>query len=468
MLSFLLVGLYTSTLNSASIYGEITVIMSIMVFLNVFLSYGMETAFFRFLNSTQDKLSVIATSTYSLLWSSILFLVVALLGRHLIANWLDVNIDYVTFAIWILVLDALVVIPFSRLRADQRPIKYAIIKIGNVVVNLGLNLFFLLALPAIAEQNPDSFLGSIYQPDFQAGYIFLSNLIASLLTFFVLSGDYFNLKARFNWTLWSRMMRYGLPILLAGIAFSINEHFDKILLERLLPANIAKTEVGIYAACYKIGLFMTLYSTAFRLGIEPFFFSHASDENAPKTYAQITKYFVVFGCLIMLAVVVFSDVLKLILLQNPTYWEAMGVVPLIILANFCLGIYTNLSVWYKLIDKTMYGAYISFVGAALTLGLNFLLIPSLSYYGSAIATLVAYGGMMLISWYWGSKRYPIPYDLKNIMLYLSLSIAASVISFYFYRDNIWVGLGLLLAFTAFVFVREIKPLLDVKQSTNTN
>jgi len=256
-------------------------------------------------------------------------------------------------------------------------------------------------------------------------------------------------------------MRYGMPIMVAGIAFAINEQFDKILLANLLPANIAESEVGVYSACYKLGLFMVLYRTAYTLGIEPFFFSHSSDKNAPQTYAMVTKYFVIFGSFILLSVIVFADLFKLLMIRDSSYWEAMKVVPLIILANFFLGIYTNLSVWYKLIDKTYIGAYISIVGAIITLVLNFLLIPTMSYYGSAIATIAAYGSMMFISYYLGNKYYPIPYDLKKIGGYLSLSILFSAVSFYGFRENYYVGVGLLIVFLYFIYHNEKETLMRI-------
>ena len=421
----------------------------------------METAFFRFYSAETDKENVIATSTISIFWSSILFLFGALIFRNTLASWAHVDVQYITFTIWILVLDALVIIPFSKLRANKRPMMYAIIKIGNVVVNLALNLYFLLVLPKIYADGPDSFLGNMYIDNFEIGYIFVSNLLASLLTFVVLSPNYVSLKRNFDVVLWKKMMRYGLPILIAGIAFAVNEHFDKILLGYWLPDNIAKSEVGAYSACYKLGLFMVLFATAFRLGIEPFFFSHSSNENAPQTYAMITKYFVIFGSLILLGVIVFADILKLLLLDNESYWEAMKVVPLIILANFFLGIYNNLSVWYKLTDKTIIGAYISIVGALLTLLLNYVLIPTFSYYGSAIATISAYGSMMLISYILGKKHYPIPYDMEKIGSYLGISILFSVISFYGFRENYFVGIPLLLAFLYFIYHNEKTTILNI-------
>ena len=258
-------------------------------------------------------------------------------------------------------------------------------------------------------------------------------------------------------------MLFRSPILVARIAFAINEHFDKILLGKLLPANIAKSEVGAYSACYKLGLFMVLFRTAYTLGIEPFFFSHANTENAPQTYATITKYFVIFGSFISLGVIVFADLLKIILLDNKTYWDAMKVVPLIVFANFFLGIYTNLSVWYKLIDKTRVGAYISIVGALVTLLLNFLLIPIMSYYGSAIATIAAYGSMMAISYYLGKNKYPIPYDMKRIFGYLTVSILFSAIAFYipYVRENYFIKIAMLGVFLYFIYYSEKETLLKI-------
>ncbi|MES2805603.1 MAG: polysaccharide biosynthesis C-terminal domain-containing protein [Bacteroidota bacterium] len=460
MFSFILVPLYTDLLPKAE-YGKVSVIFACMIFFNVILAYGMETAFFRFYNKETDKSSVVETTSVSLFWTSLSFLFLALLFRNKLAIWSGIDAQYITYTIWILVLDALVIVPFSKLRVNQQPIKYAIIKIGNVAINLVLNLFFLSYLPVIAQSNPDSFLSSFYLEDFQIGYIFVSNIVASLVTFLMLSPNYLLLKWHFDYKLWKRMMGYGLPIMVAGIAFAINEQFDKILLWKLLPANIADAEVGVYSACYKLGLFMVLYRTAYTLGIEPFFFSHADKEDAPQTYATITKYFVIFGSFILLSVIVFADVLKYIMIQDESYWEAMKVVPLIILANFFLGIYTNLSVWYKLIDKTHIGAYISIIGAIITLALNYLLIPTMSYYGSAIATIAAYGSMMFISYYFGNKYYPIPYDTNKIAMYLLISIGFSAVSFYGFRENYYVGITLLLAFMYFIYHNEKELLIKI-------
>ena len=250
------------------------------------------------------------------------------------------------------------------------------------------------------------------------------------------------------------MLKYSLPIMLAGIAFTVNEVFDRILLDRLLPQDIAKAEIGKYSACYKLAVFMTLFGTAFRLGVEPFFFSHANTENPKKAYAQITNYFVIMGSLIFLGVMVFIDPLKRLLVRDAAFWDAMDVVPIILLASFCLGIYHNLSVWYKVTDRTRFGAYISSVGAALTLAINFVFIPKAGYMASAWATLAAYGSMMALSYYFGRKYYPIPYNMRKIVFYLSVSLVFSILSFYVFNRNLIAGSILLLLFLGLVYKME--------------
>jgi O-antigen/teichoic acid export membrane protein len=460
MISVFLTPLYTIVLKQTADFANVTIIFSYLVFFNVVLSYGMETAFFRFYNLEEDKKKIISTATVSIFWSSLIFLFLALLTRNTIAKSINIDVHFVTYTIWILALDALAIIPFSKLRAQKRPMVYAIIKISNVIVNLLLNIFFLVALPKIIASNPSGFLSTIYYENFQVGYIFISNLVASLLTFAILSPNYFNINWRFDIALWKKMMQYSIPILVAGIGFAINEHFDKILLDWF---KVSKSDIGAYSACYKIGMFMVLFRTAYTLGIEPFFFSHANNENAQQTYATITKYFVITGSFILLFVIVFIDLLKVLLVPNPIYWDAMKVVPLIVLANFFLGIYTNLSVWYKIIDKTKIGAYISITGAIITLILNYLLIDKYSYYGSAIATIAAYGSMMFISYYLGKKQYPIPYDIKKIASYLGIAILLSGLSFYIpiFRKSYIFGIFALLSFGYYIYRNEKQVLLKI-------
>lgn len=456
MLSFLLVRLHTdeSVLKSVADYGDVSLIFSYFVLFNVILAYGMETAFFRFFNKESDKDKVVGTSTISLMITSLGFFVIALVFQNQIAKLIDIKVEYINLVIWILLLDALVIIPFAWLRANSKPMKYALIKILNVVINLGLNLFLLLWLKDLAI---DSLVfESIYKPNFEINYIFIANLVASAFTLLLMLPFYFKVKFKFNKVLWKQMMRYAFPVLIAGVAFSINETFDRILLDKLLPEDIAKTEIGMYSACYKLALFMMLFATAYRLGVEPFFFSHAKSENPKKNFALILEYFVIFGSVILLVIIVFVDILKVIFIGNEAYWEAMWIVPIILLANFCLGIYHNLSVWYKITDRTKFGAYISVFGALLTLGLNFWLIPIISYKGSAIATLTAYASMMLLSYYFGRKYYPIPYNLKKIGMYFLLSVTLSMLSFYQFRENYIVGVSMLIVFLGIVYFAEQK------------
>jgi O-antigen/teichoic acid export membrane protein len=464
MISFLLNPLYVDQLPKQE-FADVSIVFAWLVFFNVILSYGMETAFFRFFNTEENKKKVISTSTVSIFWTSIAFLGLALLYRNALSHWSGVKIEYVTYTIWILVLDALAIIPFSRLRATKRPMVYAAIKIGNVSINVLFNLFFLLLLPQLANSNPDGFFNTIYFENFQVGYIFVANLIASLLTFVILSPDYLKINWKIDFELWKRMIDYAFPILIAGLAFAINEHFDKILLDKL---HVSKEDIGAYSACYKVGMFMVLFRTAYTLGIEPFFFSYASNENAQHTYATITKYFVIFGSFICLFVIAFADLLKYFLVPNPSYWVADKVIPLIVLANFFLGIYTNLSVWYKIIDRTKVGAYISIVGAIVTLALNFILIPKIGYYGSAIATIAAYGSMMIISYQMGQKKYPIPYEMNVILKYLGITILFSAISFYIpvLRENYLVKIVLLSLFLYFIYRNEKETLLKIIKRKN--
>lgn len=458
MLNFLLVPLYTTkgVLSSVAEYGKVSLIYSWFVIFNVILAYGMETAFFRFFHKEDDKKKVVGTASVSLIITSLTFFVLAFLFKNQISQFTNIKAEYISLVIWILLLDALVIIPFAWLRANEKPMKYAIIKICNVAVNLGLNIFLLLWLKGLADGN--SFFNNFYQPNFEINYIFISNLVASGLTLLLMVSFYTKIKYTFDSVLLKKMLRYAFPVLIAGIAFSINETFDRILLERLLPENIAETQIGMYSACYKLALFMTLFATAYRLGIEPFFFSHANSENPQKNYAKILEFFVAFGAVIFLSVVVFADILKPIIIRSEAYWEAMWIVPLILLANFCLGIYHNLSVWYKITDRTKFGAYISVFGALVTLVLNIWLIPKIGFKGSAIATLSAYGSMMLLSYYFGRKYYPIPYNLKKIGSYLLVSTAFSILSFYYFRENYVVGISMLVVFLLIVFVSEKKEL----------
>jgi len=443
MLSFLLVRLHTdkSVLENVSDYGDVSIVFAYFVLFNVVLAYGMETAFFRFFNKEPSKAKVLSTATISILGSSLGFLILGLLFQQQIADLTHIHVNYITLVVWTLFLDALVIIPFAYLRAQGKPVKYTAVKLTNVVVNLALNVFLLVYLKALSVDN--SILDSIYIANFEVSYIFIANLVASGVTLLILLPFYFKINYKIDTVLWKKMLRYALPVLVAGVAFSINETFDRVLLERLLPESIAKTSVGMYSACYKLALFMMLFATAYRLGIEPFFFSQSKTKDATKNYAKILDFFVICGALILLVVVVFVDILKIILIPNEAYWEAMKVVPILLLAYLFLGIYHNLSVWYKITDRTKFGAYISVIGAGITLLVNLIFIPSFSYMASAMATLVAYVSMTILSYYFGRKHYLIPYNIKKIGIYLVLAISLSALSFYQFRAQYFIGSALI-------------------------
>ena len=461
-LSIVLVPLYVIVLGKEQ-YGVYASLMAFLILGNVVLSYGMETAFFRFINKEESQKKIVqSTALSSLTISTLIFLIVTLIFSQDISSILLFKREFIVYGIIILSLDALAVLPFVWFRANNKPMRYATIKIISVSINLGFNLFFFLLLPELAKGNTNMIWDSIYLAEDQVAYVFIANIIASGFTLALLSPLYLKIGFGINRRIWKQMIRYAFPVLIAGIAFSINEAFDKILLKYLLPESIAEAQVGVYAACYKLGVFLTLFASAFRLGIEPFFFNHSKHRDAKENYATITKYFTIFGSMILLFVVVYIDIFKQILIPESSFWEALTIVPIILLANLCLGIYHNLSVWYKVTDRTRFGALISSIGACITIVLNFLLIPWISYKGSAIATLAAYGSMMVISYLLGRKYYAVPYDLKKIGAYLLLSVVFSVFSFYVFGGDLWIGTVFMLLFIGLVYQfekREIKLIL---------
>ena len=454
IISVLLVRVHTdkAILENVSDYGNLSLIFSYVILFNVILSYGLETSFFRFFNNDSNKEDVLSTSSISIIFTSFLFFALASIFKLEISEFTGIEPQYLTLVLWILVLDALVVIPFAYLRAKGNAIKYSIIKIINIIVYFSLNIFLLIFLKKLAINN--SLLDQIYVPNHEISYIFIANLIASSVTLILLIPFYFNINYKLNINLLKKMLTYAFPILISGLAYSINETFDKILLDFILPESVAKNQIGMYAACYKLALFMTLFSTAYKLGIEPFFFKEAQEKSPQKIYALILEVFVILGCSLFLTVIVFADLLKIVFIGDPEYWQAMKIVPIILLANFCLGIYQNLSVWYKITDKTKFGAYISICGAIITVFLNIILIPNYGYVGSAVATLSAYLSMAIISYFLGRRHYPIPYKTSKLSFYIIFAVILSITSFYFFRGNIYIGITCLLLFNMTILIFE--------------
>ena len=426
--------------------------------LNALLAFGMETTFFRYINKVEDKKKVYSTTFFSVLILSVTFLIITILFTKDLAIWMhDDGVtslkDYETFIrlfVGILVIDAIAVIPFAKVRADGKPGRYTIIKTVNIIVFVGLNLFFLFVVPWGIKHGLFEF--KWFRPSW-VGYVFISNLLASLVTLLLLLPELLKLSLGFDTQLFKEMLFYSFPVLIANLSFIINENSDKIFIKRILGGDYGEQEVGIYGAVCKIAIFLSIFVQAFRLGAEPFFFSHAKNKNSGDTYAQIMNYFVIAVSLIFVALVANIDILKYFIhggtpSQQLLYWSGLKVVPVLLLGYVSLGIYMNLSIWYKLSDQTKYGLYISGIGAILTLVLNILFIPKYSYVASAWISLTAYASMMILSYILGQRNYPIPYNLKKNLAYLITSIIIVFLSFNVFNRNLIIGNLLLIAFAA--------------------
>ena len=406
-------------------YGEMSIVYSFIPFMNVVFTYGMETAFFRFANYA-DKRKVYNTTSLSLIISTILLTVVLILLQHPLSILLQVSEhpEYLSLSAAMIALDALCIIPFAKLRQDGRPVKFAVVKVGGILINIISIYFFLSICPRLIANNPSHWLTRFFDPNWAVGYVLLANVIQNTITLLLLSKEILGFEWKLDTVLWKEMMRYGLPLILAGFAGMINETFDRIMLGWWAPVSsidAAKAEVGIYSACYKLSILISLAVQAFRMGAEPFFFKQAQQENAPKIYARVMKFFVITLCFMFLLVAMYLDMWKLFI-RNPKMWVGLKVVPILLLANMFLGIYYNLSVWYKLGNKTIAGAYITLIGAAITLLINWLFIPYFSYMACAWATFACYGSMMVVSYIWGQKEFRIPYATKKLVAYLVIVV----------------------------------------------
>jgi len=451
-INIFLVKLHTSTL-AADKYAVNTDYYVYAAYFNALLTYGMETAFFRYFSKEKEKGKVVSTTFISLFITSLLFLAFALYFTTEISHFFGFKHPlFFKLLAWTITLDTLVVIPYAYLRVTNRPLKFTFYKIINIAVFALLNIFFLWFVPYAIKNK-------IILPDFIINYdqsypkvmhIFVAGTVASAITFLLLIPTFFKFKITFDVSLLKKMLRYSLPIMIGSLAFVTNENLDKILLGNILGEH----QMGIYAACYKLGVFMTLYIMAFRLGAEPFFFNQSAKKNAKETYAKILTWFTIFGALFMLIVVLFIDVFAKILLGKPEYFEALKIVPIILLANLFLGIYNNLSVWYKLTDKTRFGMYFSVLGAIITIVFNVIMIPKIGFMASAWATLLTYGLMMTASYFVGKKYYPVPYQLKKVSFYLLFATLFSGISFLYFRGNYLFSTGILLFFFGWIYWSE--------------
>lgn len=430
-LNYLLFPLYTNIFLPKE-YGVVTEFYAYVGFLVVLLTYGMETAFFRF--STGDNSANAennySTGLWSLIGSSSLFLFITLIYSQEIANFLEYpqNPEYIKYFAWILAMDAVCSLPFARLRLQNKALKFASIKLLNISINIGANLFFLLFLPFCIKQNILPVLHELYNPEIGVGYIFISNLLASAITFLMLLPLFAPIKNGWDTVQWKTMLKYALPLIIVGLAGIANEMADRIMLKQLLPFDFDKrmSMIGIYGANYKIAMLMTIMVQAFRYAAEPFFFNKSGDHDAKKLYVQVLDFFVLFGCTAFLVVLFYIDIIQHLIGVN--YRSGLSVVPILLMANLFLGMQVNISIWYKLTGKTKIGAAIALFTAVITIILNFLFIPHFYYLGSAWATLIAYAFMVLMTALIGHKYYPVPYHWKKISLYILTALALYLMS----------------------------------------
>lgn len=408
-LNYLLVPIYTAYYSTAD-YGSISILYSLSGFLIVFLLFGMETTFFRFVNKSENKEETFNQAFTIVLIINCIALIGLILGSQLIANWLH-HPEYQKYVVWfafILTGDAIASILMAKLRHEARAKKFASVQLSSIGITIACNLIFIFWF---------------YSPEqpLSIGLVFLANLIGSIMKPFLLYKELLAIKFSWNPRLIKSMLIFATPLVIAGFSGTINELIDRILLNNLLipegGLEYAESQVGIYSANYKLAILITLFIQAFRYAAEPFFFSQAKSENKDKVYGRVMTYFVIIVTLMFLVISLNLPIFKLFL-RSEAYWEGLKVVPILMLANVFLGIYYNQSIWYKLADKTKYGAYISVGGAIITLILNFTLIPILGYLGSAIATCAVYLSMMIASYHYGKKHYPIKYNLRKIGLYL--------------------------------------------------
>ncbi|MCW0481455.1 lipopolysaccharide biosynthesis protein [Gaoshiqia sediminis] len=444
---------YYSHIFQTAEYGVVTNLYSYMAFLLVILTYGMETGYFRYASQKKDKQLVYSSSLISLFVTSLSFLLVVYSFSDVIAGWLDYanHPEYVRWIALIMAFDAFTSIPFARLRIESKAIRFAVIKLVNIFANIFFNIFFLTICPALLKSNPDHLVGVIYSDQIGVGYVFISNLIASGVTFVMLLPELW-VKLRFDGSLLKEMVWYSFPILVVGIAGMVNQNIDKILIPILLPANQGPMEqLGIYGANYKLAVLMNMFIQAFRYAFEPFFFSQVKSEDNKRGYALILKYFVIFGLLIFLGISLFLDVFKTFNIIDEAYYSGLKVVPIILMANLFLGIYYTVSLWYKLTDKTRFGAYFSLVGAAISLGINIVFIPVFGYMASAVAVLICFIVEAILCYVYGQKHFPIDYPLKRIGFYFVLALGLYFISVLFHVSPI-LPMYLFHAFLLMLFI----------------
>ncbi len=433
-LNYLLVPLHTNIFRQPGEYGVVTEIYAYISFLLILFTYGMETSFFHFSEKDdQNKNKVFSTAMISLLVTTVFLSGSLILFSGSISEWLRYpdHSEYIIMMALILGFDALTSVPFARLRQQSRAKRFAGLKIANILINIFFNLLFFVILP-VWYRNDQSLFHSLakilYDPKMGVGYVFIANLIASMITWLLMIRESRFVKNEFDTALLRKMLLYAMPLLVAGMAGMINETLDRIMVKYLVPdSGSAMKQLGIYGACYKLSILMTLFIQAFRYAAEPFFFAQFKKEDARRVYALVMKYFVIGCSIIFLAIMMYIDIFKYFI--GKSYWPGLKVVPVLLLANLFLGVFFNLSMWYKLTGRTRFGAYFSILGAIVTITFNFLLIPRMGYMGAAWATFLCYGLMMVTAYATGQRHYPIGYETRKMSIYLGAAVALFGISY---------------------------------------
>ena len=459
-LNWLLVPLYTYVLTGSADYGVVANLYAWTALLLVILTYGMETGFFRFANKhPENALKVYGNTIISVGFTSLLFAVLCIVFAQPIADLLGYssNPEYIAMLGVVVAMDAFGSIPFAYLRFKSRPIKFAALKLLMIFTNIIFNIFFLVVCPRLMETNP-GLIDWFYNPHYGVGYVFIANVIQTVVVTVALLPDVFKAEFKFDFSLLKQILRYSLPLLVLGIAGIMNQTLDKIIFPFLIDdPELAKSELGIYSACFKISMVMMMFTQAFRYAYEPFIFAQHKDKNSKEAYADAMKFFIIFSLLIFLGMVFYLDIFKFVIHKD--YWAGLRVIPIVLFSYIFQGVFFNLSLWYKLTDKTMYGAWFSVIGAIITIAINVIFVPVFSYMASAWAAFACYFVMMLLSFFYGQKHMPIPYNLKSIGLYSLLALGLFGISLMinsrYWALDITLKTGLLLIFIAYLIRKDL-------------
>jgi len=429
---------YTRIFKPAE-YGVITELYAWMVLLLIILTYGMETGFFRFSQKSEDFEKVYSTALISLLASSLVFVILIFVFIEPVSVLLKYtnNQDYIKMFALILALDAFSAIPFARLRKENKPVVFSVIKLLNVIVTITVVLFLLLAAPGIYERS-NGWFRDIYNPDYRIGYVFLANLAGSAVTLLLLLPFIVKVKLRFNSEIWVRMMGYSFPLLIAGLSGAINDTLDKVILRRMLGEETGLQTVGIYGAGYKIAVLLALFIQMFRFAAEPFFFERAKHSDAKETYAFVMRYFVIVMLIVYLFINLYINGIQYIIGKDLR--GAMAIVPIVSMGYLLYGVYVNHSIWYKLNDLTLFGIYITLAGAVVTVLINVLLIPTYGYMASAWAHIASYGTMIIMSFIFAEKRYKINYNMERLLPYFIIAIVLVLFKIFFPYPNLFTEL----------------------------